>query len=79
MSSLSHLADFIVTAVPPPEARLVAARAVLDTIGVTLAGAAEPAARIVQRVVEADGNGDCRVLGTSLRVSAGNAISRERS
>jgi 2-methylcitrate dehydratase PrpD len=73
MSRLVPLADFVVTAAPPSEARAAAARAVLDTIGVTLAGAAEPAARIVQRVIEADGGGDCRVIGTPLRVSAGNA------
>ena len=73
MSSVATLADFIVTAAPPPEARVAAARAVLDTVGVTLAGAAEPAARIVQRVVEADGRGACRVIGTPLRVGAGNA------
>ena len=42
-------------------------------MGVTLAGAAEPAARIVQRVVEQDGSGPCRVLGTPSRSSAGNA------
>src|SRR4051812_35040497 len=42
-------------------------------MGVTLAGAAEPAARIVQRVVEQDGVGPCRVLGTALRASAANA------
>ena len=48
-------------------------RALLDTVGVTLAGAAEPAARIVQRVVEQDGSGPCRVLGTALRASAANA------
>ena len=42
-------------------------------MGVTLAGAAEPTARIVQRVVEQDGSGPCRVLGTALRSSAGNA------
>ena len=42
-------------------------------MGVTLAGAAEPAARIVQRVVEQDGSGPCRVLGTVLRSSVGNA------
>jgi 2-methylcitrate dehydratase PrpD len=40
---------------------------------VILAGAAEPAARIVQRVVEQDGEGPCRVLGTSLGASVGNA------
>jgi len=40
---------------------------------VTLAGAAEPASRIVQRVVEQDGRGPCRVLGTSQCASAANA------
>ena len=39
----------------------------------TLAGAAEPAARIVQRVVEKDGEGPCLVLGTTLSASAANA------
>ncbi len=39
----------------------------------TLAGADEPASRIVQRVVEQDGEGPCRVLGTSCRASAANA------
>jgi 2-methylcitrate dehydratase PrpD len=63
----------VVAATPPPAARAAAARAVLDTVGVTLAGAAEPAARIVQRVVEQDGSGPCRVLGTPLRASAANA------
>jgi 2-methylcitrate dehydratase PrpD len=67
------LADFVVSAAPPPEARAAAARAVLDTVGVTLAGAAEPAARIVQRVIEPEGSGACRVIGTPLRVSPGNA------
>jgi 2-methylcitrate dehydratase PrpD len=63
----------VIEAVPPAAARGAAARALLDTVGVTLAGAAEPAARIVQRVVEQDGTGPCRVLGTALRASAGNA------
>jgi 2-methylcitrate dehydratase PrpD len=40
---------------------------------VTLAGAAERAARIVQHVVAQDGAGPCRVLGTGLRSSAANA------
>jgi 2-methylcitrate dehydratase PrpD len=67
------LADFVVGATPPAEARAIAARAVLDTIGVMLAGAIQPAARIVQRVVEADGAGPCRVFGTSLRATPGHA------
>jgi 2-methylcitrate dehydratase PrpD len=61
------LADFVVTAMPPPEARATAARAVLDTIGVTLAGASEPAARIVARVATPDSAGPCGVLGTRAR------------
>ena len=65
--------DFIVGAAPPAEARAAAARAVLDTIGVTLAGACEPAAQSVQRVVADDGPGPCRVIGTSIVTSAGNA------
>ena len=67
------LAGFVATAAPPAAARSAAARALLDTIGVTLAGASQPAARIVQRVIEADGRGPCRVLGTALCASAGNA------
>ena len=58
---------------PPGAARQAAARALLDTVGVTLAGAAEPAARIVQQVVERDGSGPCRIAGTGLRATASNA------
>jgi 2-methylcitrate dehydratase PrpD len=61
-----RLAEFIVTAAPPPEARARAATAVLDTIGVALAGAAEPASRIVQRRIDRADAG-CRVWGTDLR------------
>jgi 2-methylcitrate dehydratase PrpD len=68
-----NLAAFVATAAPPSAARAAAARALLDTVGVTLAGAAEPAARVVQRVVERDGSGACRILGTRLVASAGNA------
>jgi len=64
---MSRLADFVVTATPPPDARAAAARAVLDTVGVTLAGAAEPAARIVARVATPDTTGPCAVLGTRAR------------
>jgi 2-methylcitrate dehydratase PrpD len=67
------LAEFVVSAVPPPPARATATRAVVDTVGVALAGAREPAARIVQRVVEQDGSGACTVLGTGLTASPANA------
>jgi 2-methylcitrate dehydratase PrpD len=48
-----------------------AKRAVLDTIGVTLAGSVEPAAEIVRRVAEVEaGTPLCSVLGTPLRTGA---------
>jgi len=67
------LCEFIVHAAPPAAARGAAARAVLDTVGVMLAGASEPAARIVQRVIANEGNGACRILGTGFIASATNA------
>ena len=70
---MTGLGEFIAAAEPPSDARAAAARALLDTIGVTLAGALEPAARIVQTVIAADGAGPCRVLGTALTASAANA------
>ncbi len=67
-------AEFVARAVPPVEARRSAARAVLDTIGVTLAGASEAAAQSVQRVIGQDSDaGPCRVIGTALRTSATDA------
>jgi len=68
-----NLGAFVVSSTPPAAARATAARAFLDTIGVTLAGASEPAARIVQRVIAADGSGRCRVLGTALTATPANA------
>jgi 2-methylcitrate dehydratase PrpD len=66
------LHQFVAHGEPPAEARVIAARALLDTIGVTLAGASEPAARSVQQVVE-EATGPCRILGTRLHASATNA------
>jgi 2-methylcitrate dehydratase PrpD len=73
VTSLTALARFVTGAVPPPLARARAATAVLDTVGVALAGAAEPASRSVQQVVGAEGGAACRVWGTSLRAGAGAA------
>jgi 2-methylcitrate dehydratase PrpD len=67
------MAGFVTQAVPPAEARLRATAALLDTVGVTLAGAAEPASRIVQRAVLAHADGPCTVLGTAARASAEQA------
>ena len=70
---LRLLGEFVASSMPPAAARARAAQAVLDTIGVTLAGASEPAARIVQAVVSAEGGDACRILGTVARASASNA------
>src|SRR5438876_1836644 len=68
------LAEFVASAIPPVEGRHAAARALLDTIGVMLAGASEPAAVSVQQVVAQESSGlQCSVLGTRLRTSATNA------
>ena len=70
---LAGLGDFLAHAAPPEGARSRAAVALLDTIGVTLAGAAEPAGRIVQHVVAEEGGDRCRVLGVAARAGAGGA------
>ena len=65
MTAISRFAQFVSAVDVPAAARAAARDAVQDTVGVTLAGAGEPAARIVQRVARADGGaGACRLLGT---------------
>ncbi len=60
----TRLAAFVSSASVPDAARAAARNAVLDTVGVMLAGAREPAAQIVQRVVQADGGrGPSSILG----------------
>jgi 2-methylcitrate dehydratase PrpD len=66
------MAEFVVSAEPPAAARERAAAAVLDTVGVTLAGATERAARSVHATITS-GGGPCVVLGTGLRTSATDA------
>ena len=72
-SPLARLGDFTASATPPADARFRAARAVLDTAGVALAGAGEPAPRIVRETFDPDGGGQCIVLGTSVRTGAPSA------
>ena len=72
-AATTRLGAFALGAAPPSEARTRAAAALLDTVGVTLAGASEPAGRIVQRVVAAEGGDACRVFGTRARASASGA------
>ncbi|HEX9365687.1 MAG TPA: MmgE/PrpD family protein [Vicinamibacterales bacterium] len=68
-----RLGDFAAGAAPPAAARTRAAAALLDTVGVTLAGAPEPASRIVREMVAADGGNACAVFGTPVRASAAGA------
>jgi 2-methylcitrate dehydratase PrpD len=63
-------AEFASSAEPPASAVDAAGRAVLDTVGVALAGAVEPAAEIVRRVItEGAADGAFRVFGDSLASS----------
>ena len=74
MSITRTLASFVVSAQPPREALERAGRAYLDTIGVTLAGSAEPPARLVQALVADESPaGPARILGTAQRAGAGGA------
>ncbi|HEY2904597.1 MAG TPA: MmgE/PrpD family protein, partial [Vicinamibacterales bacterium] len=68
-----RLGEFAASGAPPAAARARAAAAVLDTIGVALAGASEPAAQIVRATIAADGGGACVVMGARDGASAANA------
>ena len=70
---IAAVVDFVVSATVPADARDRAAIAFKDTIGVMLAGAGEPAARIAQSMAAEEGIGECRILGTSSRTSPGLA------
>ena len=73
MSATARLAEFVVkTALAdcPDAAVAQVRRATLDTLGVMLAGAAEPAAAAVRAVIRAEGGTPlCTVVGTSLRTA----------
>ncbi|HUF48492.1 MAG TPA: MmgE/PrpD family protein [Vicinamibacterales bacterium] len=71
--TIARLAAFAASAGVPPEARRRAAAAILDTVGVTIAGASQPASRIVRGSVAGEGSGPCTVLGTSVCTSARGA------
>jgi len=43
--------------------------AILDTVGVTLAGAGEPCAQIVERVLAGGGSGECLIFGSDRRAA----------
>lgn len=73
VTAIAHLAEFTLKTTLgdcPPEALAVVRRAALDTLGVMLAGAAEPPARAVRALARAEGGAPlCTVAGTDLRTS----------
>ena len=71
-SGAAALAHFIAYGSPPPNARARAAAAIADTIGVMLAGAVEPAARMAAALAREEG-GECRVVGTRVSASPSGA------
>jgi 2-methylcitrate dehydratase PrpD len=75
MTVATRLAEFVVktTLDDCPDAAVAQVRrAALDTIGVMLAGAREPAARIVRQVARIEGGPPlCTVVGSALRTSPG--------
>ena len=74
MRATSHIAEFVTKSRwedCPPEAVETARRAILDCLGVMLAGSVEPAARIVADVARAEGGSPlATVVGTPLRTGA---------
>ena len=71
-STLIRFGEFVAHATVPAAARAAARNAILDTVGVTLAGSVEPAARLVRDVLHAEGGAPrCSVLGSTMRTGAG--------
>jgi 2-methylcitrate dehydratase PrpD len=74
MHATSQIAEFIAKSRwedCPPAAVEAARRAILDCLGVMLAGSIDPPARIVQAVAEAEGGSPlCTVVGTGRRTGA---------
>lgn len=76
MGVTKELAGFIVSARLSEvsiKAREAAKTAILDCIGVTLAGSVEPCARIARRLVQTAGSQEATILGTQERTSAPEA------
>jgi 2-methylcitrate dehydratase PrpD len=75
MSASARLAEFVVKTSlgdVPADALVQVRRAALDTLGVMLAGASEPVARIVRRVVRTEGGiALATVVGTRVKTSPG--------
>jgi 2-methylcitrate dehydratase PrpD len=73
VAATARLGDFVSDGAPTAAGRARAAVAVLDTVGVTLAGAAEPASVVVRQLVAAEGGDACGLFGTPARASMSGA------
>ena len=74
----ASMSEFVTTATPPAAARGRAAQALCDTIGVILAGAAEPAATIARTLVDSGASASCQILGRPERAGRGRRGARQR-
>lgn len=77
MSATERVVSFVVEtdgAAIPDEAREYGRRALLDTVGVTLAGVDEPSAELSRRIVQSEGGeGQATVIGSALHAPLGAA------
>jgi len=73
VTTTERFGGFVAGAAVPDEARTLAARAFLDTVGVALAGLDEPASRSVRHVVTQESAGPCVIAGTEARTAPAGA------
>ena len=76
VAGLEQMATFVAQSAPPAAARARAATAVMDTVGVALAGCIEPAARIVRETLTPGlktRGSMVSIWGTDLRAAASDA------
>ena len=72
LPALTRFGEFVANCTAPPAARRAARDAILDTVGVALAGSVEPAARMVRSLAEEEGGAPrCGILGAPARTGAG--------
>jgi 2-methylcitrate dehydratase PrpD len=72
-SASESIARFVCRGLPSDAARSRASEAFTDTIGVMLAGSAEPAATLVSTLAFEESVGECQVVGTGRSASATSA------
>jgi len=73
IDAIDLMAAFVAASQPPADAGARAGAAVMDTVGVALAGTAEPAARIVREAMTRAGDAPCSIWGSAARAAAPDA------